>query len=173
MARYLSNINSGINIAIHSNRNEQSIKTELEAVDCMFMSKPISRRSLLSFILSSFEIDMKILLIEDSPLMAAMWKSKLSSCELDVIASKEQVELVLEKNDISYDLIILDRYLGDVDSLEYLYPKKLKAVFNCPIVLSSNADLGDEEINGIDLEVGKNAISLTEIKNRLKGNTDV
>ena len=28
----------------------------------------------------------------------------------------------------------------------FKYPKKLKAVFNCPIVLSSNADLGDEEI---------------------------
>ena len=83
-----------------------------------------------------------------------MWKSKLSSCELDVITSKEQVELVLEKTDVSYDLVILDRYLGDVDSLEYLYPKKLKAVFNCPIVLSSNAVLGEEEINDIDLEIG-------------------
>ena len=49
-------------------------------------------------------------------------KSKLSH-ELDVITSKEQVELVLEKTDVSYDLVILDRYLGDVDSLEYYIQK--------------------------------------------------
>jgi CheY-like chemotaxis protein len=173
LAKHLANINKNIKMAIHSNRNIQSVRNDLKGLECEFITKPISRKALLSFILSAMQVKPRVLVIEDSPLMAAMWRSKLANCYLDCIASADEVDVILTQTNICYDLIILDRYLDTSDSLESLYPKKLKAVFNCPIVLSSNAKLSGEESSDIDLEVGKEAISFVEIQNRLKENANV
>ncbi len=95
---------------------------------------------------------MKILLVDDHPLILAALKQVIDSIARVTIATADSIEsarAVLQQ-DANYDLVLLDLALGDADGFDLL--EELRSAYpELPVVVVSASDRTADVIRAIDL----------------------
>jgi DNA-binding NarL/FixJ family response regulator len=99
------------------------------------------------------ELAMKVLLVDDHPLILAALRSVITGLGDDVVvvgaSSGDEAREVLAR-DAEFDLVLLDLALGDADGFEVLI--ELRATYPAlPVVVLSASDRSSDVIRAIDL----------------------
>lgn len=98
--------------------------------------------------------ELRILVVDDTPLVVTMLSGMLAGFGIHKISSATSVETAMEKfsrlSTPPFDVVFLDRYLGNESGLDIL--KKVRERFKAlPIILLTQEDEGSRVIEAIGL----------------------
>lgn len=91
---------------------------------------------------------MKVLIVEDETKVLNFVKNGLKSAEMSVDTATDLSEMFSNLLSVKYDVIVLDRLLGGVDSVKYLSEIRKKSPGTRIVILSALSDV-DDRVEGL------------------------